>query len=178
MDLNANETHVQHQSQTQIEGGTTESWSWIRPWTWINTDRWSWMFKYGALYVVCIYTFLIIYQIIMPKESTIEKLKNMIDRDEKWAEVQSAYDRRSTDDRRSVHDQRSTHDSKPQMNPVDLAKTSWKTRLSESFEFFFDQLFNLFSYLNEVRIHLLGDIWNWLHEKVTDFIARRSARIH
>lgn len=166
MDLNANETHVQHRSQTQIEGGTTESWSWIRPWTWINIVRWSWMFKYGALYVVCIYTFLIIYQIIMPKESTIEKLKNMIDRDEKWAEVQSAYDRRST------------HDSKPQMNPVDLAKTSWKTRLSESFEFFFDQLFNLFSYLNEVRIHLLGDIWNWLHEKVTDFIARRSARIH
>ena len=172
MDLNENGPHVQHESQKQIEGGTTESWSWIRPWTWINIARWSWMFKYGALYVVFIYTFLIIYQIIMPKESTIEKLKNMIDRDEKWAEVQSAYDRRST------HDRRSTSDLKPQTKPVDLAKTSWKTRLSEPFVFFFDQLSAIFNYLNDVRVHLLDDIWNWIYEKVSDFIARRSARIH
>ena len=146
----------------------SETWSWIRPWTWVHIGRWSWLFKYGAIYVVFIYTCLILYQVLMPKESTIEKLKNMIDRDEKWAEVQSAYDRRSTHD----------PDSKPRMKPADLAKTSWKTRLSEPFVFFFDQLLALFSYLNEVRMQLLGDIWNWIRETVTDFIARRSARIH
>ena len=167
MDLNENGAPMQ--PTKTFEGGTIETWSWIRPWTWINVERWVWMFKYGAIYVVAVYIFLIGYQIIAPKESTVERLKNMMEKDEKWAEVQSAYDRKPRED---------ADELKTRMKPVDLAKTSWKKILSEPFVFFFDQIFAILSYLNDVRIHLLGDIWKWIHEKVTDFISRRSARIH
>jgi len=128
--------------------------------------------KYGAIYIVCVYTFLIVYQIVTPKEPTVERLKNMMEKDEKWAEVQSAYDRKYRDDRKVADE------LKTRAKSADLAKTTWKQRLSEPFVFFLDQLFAIFNYLNDVRTYLLNDIWEWIHEKVSDFIARRSARIH
>ena len=134
-------------------GGEEEKSSWLD--NWLNLDKWSWWFKYAAAYVVVVYACLIVYQILSPKETNIEKLKNMIDRDEKWAEVQSSYN--------------NTPSPKTEPEKVDAAA---KPHLAKSVK-----PFGIFTYLNEIRIQLLTSIWEWLRDNISDFIARRSARI-
>ena len=134
-------------------GGEEEKSSWLD--NWLNLDKWSWWFKYAAAYVVVVYVCLIVYQILSPKETNIEKLKNIIDRDEKWAEVQSSYN--------------NTPGTKTEPEKV---TTVAQPHLAKSVK-----PFGIFTYLNETRIQLLTSIWEWLRDHISDFIARRSARI-
>lgn len=134
-------------------GGDQEKSSWLD--NWLNLDKWSWWFKYSAAYVVIVYVCLIVYQILSPKETNIEKLKNMIDRDDKWAEVQSAYNVKPG----------------PKSEPEKVT-TSAKPHLAKSVK-----PLGIFTYLNEKRIQLLNSIWEWLRDNISDFIARRRVRI-
>ena len=129
--------------------------SWMDPW--LDMDKWSWWFKYAAMYVVVVYVCLIAYQIISPKANNIEKLKNMIDRDEKWAEVQSAYNIKS-----KVGPPVGPKVGPPVESP-DLAKRAMP--------------FALLADMNERRIQLLTSIWEWSRDGVSDFMARRSVRL-
>lgn len=126
---------------------------------WLDIDKWSWWFKYAALYIVAVYAFLIVYQILSPKETKIEKLKNMIDRDEKWAEVQSAYDAHP----KKVEPEK-TVESEKKVEPNNLAKMATRP-------------LDLLADINEHRIQLLTYIWEWSRDTISDFIARRSVRI-
>ena len=133
--------------------------SWMDPW--LDMDKWSWWFKYAAIYVVVVYVCLIAYQIISPKANNIEKLKNMIDRDEKWAEVQSAYNIKP-----SVGppvEQKVEQKVGPPAESPDLAKRAMP--------------FALLADMNERRIQLLTSIWEWSRDGVSDFMARRSVRL-
>jgi hypothetical protein len=158
------------------QSGGTESTPWFSLGEWINVDRWSWWFKWGAIYTIVVYAGLIIAQIINKKETKIEKLRNMMERDEKWADIQRAY--RNADTNANLNAEEGEEDESLSR---ELAAKKEKTEsessdLAKMWTGFANYVSGLFTALNQIRIFLLENIWGWSKDTASDFVARRSAK--
>lgn len=166
-----NQQYIPPLNQEKQSGGT-ESTPWFSLSEWINVDRWSWWFKWGAIYTIVVYAGLIIAQLINRKETKIEKLRNMMERDEKWADIQRAYRDADTNAEEGEEDESLSRElaakkEKVESEDSDLAKM-WKVVVNS--------VSRLFTALNQIRIFLLENIWGWSKETASDFVARRSTR--
>jgi hypothetical protein len=96
----------------------------------------------------------------------------MMERDEKWADIQRAYRDADTNAEEGEEDESLSRElaakkEKVESEDSDLAKM-WKVVVNS--------VSRLFTALNQIRIFLLENIWGWSKETASDFVARRSTR--